>query len=216
MQKRIVLFLIIFFSTVSAGMLSAQTTDTLVVDSGDSDADITMSYTLSIQSEKKNGIAESYNGAIKTIYVSNGQARNRLVSLMRVQSVFYALNNKKETITIVKESGKDKTKTILNSAQWGQYNRKYNNATVELKEDSLIVFGYNCKRAIVKLSDGKEIDVYYAPGPSSHIFGLLEPAFSGIPGLVMRYEYTNDHAVFTYTVTEVSRNIINPKVFKLP
>jgi GLPGLI family protein len=142
--------------------------------------------------------------------------RSRLVSLMRVQSVFYKLHTgNREVITLIKESGKDKTRIDLTATEWKEYNRKYEDAVVELKEDSLTIHGYVCKRAIVKLKDGRLLTVYYTAELQHPLFGLVEPAFKDIPGVVLKYEYTNEHAVFTYIATGISKDKIDSEVFQL-
>ena len=67
-----------------------------------------ISYSLDIQSHKTDGVAESYNGAMKTLFIGEAQVRSRMVSLMRVQSIFYKENAGAPQVTIVKESGDKK------------------------------------------------------------------------------------------------------------
>lgn len=178
--------------------------------------DLVLSYLLNIESNKKNGVAESYNGAVKTIFLNKAQARSRMVSLMRVQSVFYSKEGSGEKITLLKESGKDSYKKNLSSSQWKQMNKKYEGATYELVDDSLQVLDYNCKKAIVHLKDGKKITAYYTTALSHNSFAKVEPAFAGIPGVVLKYEYENKDALFVYTATEVSFSLTSPEIYKIP
>lgn len=210
-----------YFLTVSlfcaSGMAAAQSANSSDSSKSMYQSDFTIAYSLSIKAEERNGIAESYNGAIKTLFITDRQVRSRLVSLMRTQSVFYVSDTiKKDLITMIQESGKDKSRVNLTAGEWKEYNRKYDSATVELTEDSTVIQEYKCKRAYVKLKDGKILTVFYTPELRHPMFGLVEPAFKDIPGLVLQYEYANKQAVFTYTVTGISRNKIDPKVFKLP
>ncbi len=189
-------------------------------DSSAAKEQLVVSYLLNIESgkNKKNGIAESYNGAVKTIFLNGEKARSRMVSLMRVQSVFYSANKdgSNEKITMVKESGKDSYKKSLSSSQWKQMNKKYEGASYELVDDSLQVLDYNCKKAIVNLKDGKKIIAYYTTALSHSNFAKVEPAFAGIPGVVLKYEYENDDASFIYTATEVSFSITGSEIYKVP
>lgn len=179
--------------------------------------DLVISYVLRIESNKKNGIAESYNGAIKTIFLKNGQARSRLVSLMRVQSIFYSKNEGAgEKITVVKESGKDSYKKSLTKDEWKQLNKKYDGATYELVEDSIQVLDYTCKKAIIHLKDGKKITAFYTTAINSQVFSHIEPAFTGLPGLVLQYEYENKDAQFIYTASDISFSAIGPEIYKIP
>lgn len=177
-----------------------------------------VSYALDIKSGKKNGVAESYNGAIKTIFVNGSKARGRLVSLMRVQSIFYTVseNGSEEKITMVKESGKDSYKKNLTNDEWQQLNKKYNNVSYEFSEDSVDILDRICKKAIVHLKDGKKIIAWYTTAIKNKLYTKLEPAFAGIPGLVLAYEYENNDAVFRYTATSLSFDITGPEIFKIP
>jgi GLPGLI family protein len=207
-------FFILFLFAVQV-TLTAQTVNTVAAAETKIASDLTISYALSIKAEKKNGIAESYNGASKTIFIGNNQVRSRLVSLMRVQSIFYKLHaGNREVVTLLKESGKERTKIDLTATEWKEYNRKYDDAVVELKEDSVTIHGYVCKLAMVKLKDGRLLNVYYTSELQYPMLALVEPAFKDIPGLVLQYEYANEHAVFTYTVTGISKDKIDPEVFK--
>lgn len=180
--------------------------------------DLVISYALRIESNKKNGIAESYNGAIKTIFLKNDQARSRLVSLMRVQSIFYFQNGEGtgEKITVVKESGKDSYKKSLTKDQWKQLNKKYDGATYEFTEDSIQILDYTCKKAFIHLKDGKKITAFYTKAVNSRLFSHIEPAFAGLPGLVLQYEYENKDAKFIYTASDISFSAIGTEIYKIP
>lgn len=174
-----------------------------------------ISYVLKIDADKKNGIAESYNGAIKTIFLSDSKARSRMVSLMRVQSLFY-VGNEGENITMVKESGRESYKKNINQTEWQQMNKKYAEAVYEFLEDSIQVLNYDCKKVIVKLKDGKEVVAYYTSLIRNDNFAKVEPAFAGIPGIVLKYVYKNEDAEFIYAATDISFAIPGPEIYKIP
>ncbi|WP_315818055.1 hypothetical protein [Paraflavitalea speifideaquila] len=126
--------------------------------------DLTVTYTIELTKARKRniGIGETYNGGTKTIFVSNGLARLRLVSLMRMQSIFILpTGNTERTAAIVKESGKNKNKVYLNAMQWKQYNAKYDQASCRFTEDSAVISGYSCNKVIITLTDGRTITAFY-------------------------------------------------------
>ena len=53
-----------------------------------SSEDITVSWSISVASRKGGdmGLAETYSGGVETLFATGGQARIRLVSLMRIQA----------------------------------------------------------------------------------------------------------------------------------
>src|SRR5580698_117967 len=59
----------------------------------EAERDLTISYSITITSKKPGtGIAETYNGGIETLFAGAHVARMRLVSLMRIQSIFITID----------------------------------------------------------------------------------------------------------------------------
>ncbi|RXK59617.1 hypothetical protein ESA94_11130 [Lacibacter luteus] len=179
---------------------------------------LTITYELQIASAKKRGHAESYNGSIKTIFIQDGKVRNRLVALMRIQSLFYFQSaiQGADTIISVKETGKDRIVNRFSNTEWDDLNRKYRNKRLAFFSDSILILNYTCYRAVVSLSDGKEITVFYTTAIQNEMLQLTEPAFAGIPGVVLQYTYQNKEATVVYKATNVTTDAIDPAVFQLP
>ena len=178
-----------------------------------------ISYAIVIKGKKIDGIAESYNGGVKTAFVQNGKVRLRLVSLMRTQSIFF--NNKKgitsKVAAVVKESGKDKAKFYLSDKEWKIYNQKYDSNTCEtFSSDTLRVLDKLCIKAIITTKKGAKLTVYYYPGAKSSALAAAEPAFSCVPGIVLKYIYTVGDKSIEYIATSVSRKPIAASVFNIP
>ena len=181
--------------------------------------DLTVTYTIELMKSRKKsiGMGEAYNGGTKTIFVSNGLVRLRLVSLMRMQSIFILPpGNAERTAAIVKESGKNKHKVYLNAAQWKQYNAKYDQATCRLVEDTITIAGYRCNKAVISLTNGKSITAFYTRNIQRAELAAIEPVFSCIPGLVLKYTYEYKKGKITYTATAVSRKQIDQDILKVP
>ena len=177
-------------------------------------APVTISYSITLSTKRSTGIAETYNGGIQTLFAAGDQARLRLASLMRIESLFLI----KQTITILAESTKPQFKTVLAADQWERYNSKYAGATCDLGEsepDSADILGYSCKKAVIKLHDGRRITAWYTPRITEPAQAILQPEFARIPGLVLRYEYTCRHKTVCYTATSLSRQSIDPSVFNI-
>jgi hypothetical protein len=175
------------------------------------DRDLTVSYTLSIQTQKsENGLADTYDGGIQTLFSGGGAARLRLVSLMRIQSIFLPANG--TGVVVEKESGRKLTKTFT-LAQWSGYNRKYREADCQITADTAHILGYVCKKANLTLKDGRKLTAWYTTELQCGSVPLLEPAFAALPGLPLRYEYTCRRKTVCYTATSVSRKPVNPAVF---
>jgi hypothetical protein len=184
----------------------------------ETEKDLTIPYSITITSKKSAaGIAETYNGGIETLFAGAHVARLRLVSLMRIQSVFITTDNGLlKSVTIIKESGNIKHRSALTPTQWTQYNKKYAGATCRFTQDTAIVLNHVCKKAIISLTDGRQLTAYYTPAIQRTVFAFLEPAFAQIPGLVLKYAYTYKKKTITYTATAISNNPISADILAVP
>ena len=180
--------------------------------------DLTIPYSITITSRRSGtGIAETYNGGIETLFAGAHVARLRLVSLMRIQSVFITTENGLlKSVTIIKESGNIKHRSALTPAQWMQYNKKYAGSTCQFTQDTAMVLNHVCKKAVISLRDGRQLTAYYTPAIQRTVFAFLEPAFTQIPGLVLKYAYTYKKKTITYTATAISNNPISADILAIP
>jgi GLPGLI family protein len=204
----------IFFVNISAQSI---VTPVSKIDSVANNNTLTIVYDIQVKTDKsKTGIEETYNGGIKTIFINKEQARVRLVSLMRIQSIFFSASvNSNHPVSIVKESGKKKYKCYLTNNQWISLNNKYNNDSCQLANDSVIILNYPCRKAIITLRNGRILTAYYT-NQLNPISPKIEPAFSCIPGLVLQYQYTYKKGTIIYTASNINQNPIDGNIFKIP
>jgi hypothetical protein len=172
-----------------------------------------------VRGDKINDIAETYNGGLKTTFVKNDIVRLRLVSLMRMQSIFY--NNKKglkiKNATILKESGKDRLKMYLNANEWKKFNAKYDSLRCDVyKDDTIRILDKLCTKAIITIKDSTKLIAYFLPGLKCKALAAAEPLFGSIPGLVMKYIYTKGNKSIEYTATSLKFAPIAASVFSIP
>lgn len=179
---------------------------------------LTISYSIETKSEKSPGVDETYNGGLKTLFVSDNKIRVRLVSLMRMQSLFILpqLKNNPRIATVVRESGKDKYKFDLNARQWAMYNKKYDSAACKLLNDSIEVMGYACRKAEIILKDGRVLTVFYTNQIANAVFSSADAALSSVPGIVLKYSYQHQKGTIIYTAIHVTDAPIDKSVFKIP
>lgn len=67
---------------------------------------------------------------------------------------------------------------------------------------------------MVQLADGRSITAYYTPELPT-LPALYQPAFAGLPGLVLEYSYSYEAGRITYTATVVRQEQISPGIFLL-
>lgn len=166
---------------------------------------------------KKTVLADVYDGGTKTVFIQKDLARIRLVSLMRIESIYFLSGADTSKFACrVKESGQDKYKHTIGFSEWNAMNAKYDGDSCELLTDSLMILDYKCRKAVIHLKeDDKQITVYYTDSLKP-VSKKIEPAFAGIPGLVLQYSYEFKSGVITYTARSISFEKADPKIFVLP
>lgn len=199
-------FLIIIFSLfIFSENAHAQSNESALADSI-AHHDFSISYDINIVGRKKKTIAETYNGAVKTIYVKNNTVKLRFVSLMRTQNIYYKYNTTDtlKVAVVTKESGKQRYKFNLSKTTWRLYNFKYDSVQTILNDDSLVILNHICKKATLTLKDRQTLTVYYLPEIKNEALMAAEPMFTSLPGIVLQYEYHDGKKSITYTATEIS------------
>ena len=216
----IISFLLSFIPTTSFKVACAQSGihSVPLPEKGAVNHNLTITYSLRIEGNKKTGIEEVYNGGNKTIFISNNHLRVRLVSLMRIESMFFTSSGdtSQSAVTIVKESGKDKFKTRIYINDWKKINSKYDGVKYNFTEDTATVLSYSCKKVIVKLKNNKEIIAWYTVKFYNPLLVNADPAFAGIPGAVLMYQYKQKAKSLTYTATEININTVHSNIFIIP
>jgi len=77
------------------------------------------------------------------------------------------------------------------------------------------IAGYRCQKAIGKMTDGTEINVYF----TKELIAAnrdFEYAYKSLPGLAMQYETAIGSLKVTYTVSKINFNIVPASKFELP
>jgi hypothetical protein len=178
-----------------------------------------ISYAINITGKKTDRFAQTYNGGLKTAFVKGDLVRLRLVSLMRVQSIYYnnLIGIKTKVATIVKESGKDRTIMNLSAKQWKQFNKKNDSLRIDFfSTDTLTILNKLCKKAIITSTDSSKVEVYYFPNAKNKTLSSAEPLFAKIPGLVLKYSIESNEKKIEYTAVNLKFGKIDPNVFNQP
>jgi hypothetical protein len=178
---------------------------------------LTLVYDMVINTRKKKpGIAETYNGGIKTVFWQDGKTRIRMVTLMRVESIFFLpANTADKKVVLLKEYGKEKYKTFIDSAGWKKWNARYDQ-TVELpQDDSLEILGFNCKKVKIDLGNDTQVEAYFTDSVAIDN-SFTEPLFAGINGLVLQYTFQTKKGNITFKASQLSEAPIDAGIFKIP
>jgi hypothetical protein len=184
-----------------------------------SSKEFVISYAIKVEGAKKKALQQTYNGGLKTVFVKNNLVRIRLVSLMRMQSLYF--NNEKwvksNKANLVQESGKQKSILSLNTKEWKQYNSKNDSVRCTIyAEDTITILDKLCNKAILTFKDSTTLTVYYFPEAKSNILAAAEPIFAKVPGLVLKYVYEIKNKSVMYTAVDMKFEKISNTVFLTP
>ena len=157
----------------------------------------------------------SLNNATKTFYVKGKLTRVDITSSAFKQSVIYDNNTGKAVI--LREIGDNKYITQLDADKWKEKNKQYEGMSVQLTDETKTILGYDCKKAIATLKNGKVFTMFYAPAimPSA---SENPYQFKNIPGFVLEYEAQAEGTAqkIVYSATNISFNPVPAALFDIP
>jgi len=174
----------------------------------------TITYDIVINtSNTKPQAADLLDGATSVIYLKGNSSRSEMVSSLGSQATI--IDGKTGNVTVLKEYGEQKYMIQMTPANWKQSNAKYEGIVFTYVEEYKTIAGYNCQKAIGKLTDGSVFNVYFTKDlvPSNKDFQYLN---KNLPGLAMQYEASLGKMLVTYTVSGISFNPVPQAKMELP
>jgi len=143
-------------------------------------SDCTITFTIT-----DSDTAKQNNLGSKIIYIKGKDIRTDLISNNFSQTFFY--NGNSGDATILKTVGQSKYISFYNTDEWKKKNEMYNGISVSLTGKTKNILNYECKEALLKLTNGNTYTVYYIP---AIIPSIVENQFEfkDIPGLILEYE----------------------------
>ena len=177
-------------------------------------AECTVTYTISVDSSTDNSLIENLKSASKTVYIKGNNCRTDLTSPSFKQSIFY--DKTKGSATILREFGNNKFITKLDSTTWLKEYIEFDSMTTTITKETKKIIGYDCKKAILQLKNGKIYELYFTTTllPSVREF---EYEFKDIPGFVLSYQVQpKEGKKISYTATKMSLNPVQISKFDIP
>ena len=171
-------------------------------------AEATIVYDMAIETGNN-----TLTGATTTIYLKGNNSRTDMASSLGKEVTIY--NSKTNNAVILKEFSGQKLMITLTKENWIAKNKMYSNIKFELTGESKTIGGYNTKKAIAKMADGKTFAVYYTPElvPSNKEYDLT---FSSLPGLAVQYEIESGKMKFKYTLAKINYDPVQVSLFDFP
>ncbi len=203
-KKKIIPVLLIVAACLSSVQLMAQRRLT----------EATISYDIVINTS--NSIpqaADLLDGATSVIYLKGNSSRSEMTSSLGTQATI--IDGKSGNVTVLKDYGEQKYMIQMTPDNWKQSNKKYEGISFTYLNEFKTIAGYNCQKAIGKLSDGSTFNVYFTKEllPANKDFQYLN---KNLPGLALQYEASLGKMMVTYTVSSISFNPVLQVKFDLP
>lgn len=176
-------------------------------------AEATMVYDMEIQNGNGSQGSGALTGATTSVYLKGNNSRTDMVSSLGKEVTIY--NSKTNSAVILKEFSGQKLMITLTKENWIAKHKMYSNIKFELTNETKNIAGYNTKKAIAKMPDGKTFEVYYTPElvPANKEY---DPTFSTLPGLPVQYEIESGKMRFKYTLSKINYDAVQVSMFDFP
>lgn len=173
----------------------------------------TLVYDVSIQTGSTSQSGNSLNGATNTVYLKGNNSRTDMASALGKEITIF--NSKSDNAIILKEFSGQKLMITLNKENWKAKNKMNNGLKFELTNESKMIAGYNTRKAIANLVDGKSLIVYYTPDllPANKDY---DATFTNLPGLPIEYEIESGKTKFKYSLSKISYEPVLVSQFDFP
>ncbi len=174
----------------------------------------TIVYDVVIQTgNNKTEKGDALEGATTTIYLKGNNSRTDMVSPLGKEITIY--NSKTDNAVILKEFSGQKLMITLTKDNWRLKSNMYSNTRFELTNEVKTIAGYNTRKAIGTMANGKKFVVYYAPDlvPANKAF---DETFVNLPGLPIQYEIESGKMIFKYTISKISYDPVVVSKFDFP
>jgi len=174
----------------------------------------TISYDIVINTENaKPGVADLLDGATSVIYLKGKSSRSEMISSLGTQATI--IDGKTGNVVILKEYGEQKYLVTMTPDNWLQSNKKYDGITFTYFNEYKTIAGYNCQKAIGRLTDSTFFTVYYTKDllPVNKDFEFVN---KNLPGLAMQYESVLGKRTVTYTVSNINFNPVPQSKLDIP
>lgn len=177
-------------------------------------ADLTVVYDAVVNTgSTQPKMADAFDGATTTVYIKNGLSRTEMTSSLANFTTIHDSRN--GSAVVLQEVGGQKLLIRLNADDWKDRNRKYEGISFTNTGETKTLAGYNCQKAVAKLSDGSSFTVWYTPEivPEN---AQYSSQFSSLKGLPLEYEFMQGKMVIRYVVAQVSLNPVPIGKFDIP
>ena len=158
-------------------------------------------------------LADAFDGATTTVYLKGALSRSDMVSALANFTTIH--DSRSGTAVVLQEVGGQKLLIRMTEEDWKDKNRKYEGIKFTPAEETKMLAGYKCKKAIAELKDGSTFTVFYTEDiiPENNNYSS---EFKTLKGLPLEYELKQGNLNIRYVVSQVSLNPVPVSKFDIP
>ncbi|MGC4234838.1 MAG: GLPGLI family protein [Niabella sp.] len=158
-------------------------------------------------------VGDMLDGSTNIIYVKGNLSKSEFISSIGSQSTIY--DAKEGTAVNIKDYGNKKYLITYSAAEWKASNKRYEGVSYKIENEFKKIAGYNCQKAVGKLSDGTTFTVFFTKEliPVNTGFQSIN---KGLPGFAMQYDASRGNDKVTYTVSNIEFSVVPLAKFDIP
>ena len=177
-------------------------------------AELTLVYDASISTgNNQPKLADAFDGATTTVYIKGSMSRSEMTSAL---ASFTSIHDAKTGTTVVlQEISGQKLLIRMTADNWKDKNKKYEGISFSNTNETKIIAGYKCIKAVATMKDGTAFTVYYTKDiiPENSEYDVQ---FKNLEGLPLEYELTQGSLTIKYTVSKINMNPVPASKFDIP
>ena len=178
-------------------------------------AECTVQFRITLEDLKANkDVQNAVQLSNKTVYIKGNDCRIDLMSPSLNQSIIYEKLN--GSAVVLREFGNNKFMTKLSPEKWIEANKQYDEMSISLMDETKIILGYDCKKAVISLKDGSVYTLFYATSITPSVKEFEYP-FRDLPGFVLEYQIKEfGESIVNYKAVKINLSPVQASKFDIP
>lgn len=152
-----------------------------------------------------------------TLTYSPKHTKTEVSLSMGMIKMYYLANNEKKELSEYVKFMTNKYANTFTPEEFNQFKANYPKHTIEFTNDTKLIAGYTCKKAVVTYPDKNnyQFNLYYTDELNMNDFNWWTP-FSEIKGVLMEYEVERYNILMHLTVAKITPAVHDENEFKIP
>jgi GLPGLI family protein len=177
-------------------------------------SELTLVYETSVTTgSKEPKLVDAFDGATKTIYIKGNMSRAEIVSALFSSATIH--DSRTGNSVVLREVSGQKLLIRMTAGNWSEINKRYDSITFTNTEETKVIAGYRCTKAVATLPDKTTFNVYYTAEivPENREYDYQ---FKNLNGLPLEYELTQGKQSIRYTLSKINMNPVPASKFDIP